>query len=103
MKHQDVLRYQNRLAWFSSIALLCGSAFSSWVKAQDIELPRIDIVGREQNASTRIPGTVDVINQKRMQELQPESLQDVLITVPGVNIRGDDGGLAPFLILVYEA
>lgn len=92
MKHQDILRYRNRLAWFSSIALLCGSSFSSWVKAQDIELPRIDIVGREQNASSKIPGTVDVIDQKRMEELQPQSLQDVLRTVPGVNIRGDEGG-----------
>jgi Fe(3+) dicitrate transport protein len=92
MKHQDVLRYRNRLAWFSSIALLCGSSFSSWVKAQDIELPRIDIVGREQNASSKIPGTVDVIDQKRMEELQPQSLQDVLRTIPGVNIRGDEGG-----------
>jgi Fe(3+) dicitrate transport protein len=92
MKHQDVLRYRNRLAWFSSIALLCGSSFSNWVMAQDIELPRIDIVGREQNASSKIPGTVDVIDQKRMEELQPQSLQDVLRTIPGVNIRGDEGG-----------
>jgi Fe(3+) dicitrate transport protein len=28
-----------------------------------------------------------------MEELQPQSLQDVLRTIPGVNIRGDEGGL----------
>ena len=93
MKHQEVFCSRNRLAWISSFALLYGSAFSSWVKAQDIELPRIDIVGREENALSKIPGTVDVINQKRMEELQPQSLQDVLKTIPGVNIRGDEGGL----------
>jgi Fe(3+) dicitrate transport protein len=71
MKYQDFLRYRNRLSCFSSMALLCGSSFSGWVKAQDIELPRIDIVGREQNAPSKIPGTVDVIDQKRMEELQP--------------------------------
>lgn len=93
MKHQDVFRPRNQLAWLSSIALLYGSSFSAWVKAQDIELPRIDIVGREENALRKIPGTIDVINQKRMEELQPQSLQDVLKTIPGVNVRGDEGGL----------
>ncbi len=93
MKRQDVFRPQNKLAWLSSIALLFGNSFSVLVKAQDIELPRIDIVGRKENALSKIPGTVDVINQKRMEELQPQSLQDVLRTIPGVNVRGDEGGL----------
>ncbi len=93
MKHQVIFRSRNRLAWFSSVALLCGSSFSNWVCAQDIELPRIDIVGREENALSKIPGTVDVITQKKIEELQPQSLQDVLKTIPGVNIRGDEGGL----------
>lgn len=93
MKHQEVFRPRNRLAWFSSFALLYGGSFSVWANPQDIELPRIDIVGREENALSKIPGTVNVINQQRMEELQPQSLQDVLKTVPGVNVRGDEGGL----------
>ncbi len=93
MKHQEVFRPRNRLVWFSSFALLYGGSFSVWANAQEIELPRIDIVGREENALYKIPGTVDVINQQKMEELQPQSLQDVLKTVPGVNVRGDEGGL----------
>jgi Fe(3+) dicitrate transport protein len=93
MKHQEVFCSRNRLAWVSSLALLYGGSFSSWGIAQDLELPRIDIVGREENALSKIPGTVDVINQKKMEELQPQSLQDVLKTIPGVNVRGDEGGL----------
>ena len=93
MKHQEFICFRNKLAWISSFALLYGSSFSNWVKAQDIELPRIDIVGRDENALEKIPGTVDVTNQKKMEELQPQSLQDVLKTIPGVNIRGDEGGL----------
>lgn len=93
MKHQEVFRPRNRLVWFSSFALLYGGSFSVWANTHDIELPRIDIVGREENALYKIPGTVDVINQQRMEELQPQSLQDVLKTVPGVNVRGDEGGL----------
>ncbi|MBU3604942.1 MULTISPECIES: TonB-dependent receptor domain-containing protein [unclassified Polynucleobacter] len=93
MKHQEVFRPRNQLVWLSSFVLLYGGSFSVWANAQDIELPRIDIVGREENALYKIPGTVDVINQQRMEELQPQSLQDVLKTVPGVNVRGDEGGL----------
>ena len=93
MKHLEVFRTRNRLVCFSSLALLFSGSYSALAKAQDIELPRIDIVGREENALRKIPGTVDVINQKKMEELQPQSLQDVLKIVPGVNVRGDEGGL----------
>ncbi|WP_162784989.1 TonB-dependent receptor plug domain-containing protein [Polynucleobacter necessarius] len=68
--------------------MLYGSSSLAWAKDQDIELPKIDIVCSEEYALSKIPGTVDVINQQKMEELQPQSLQDVLRTVPGVNIRG---------------
>jgi Fe(3+) dicitrate transport protein len=84
---------QKKLALASSIALVCGWSFGIDVHAQEMDLPRIDIVGREENARSKIPGTVDVINQKQLEILQPLSLQDALKTVPGVNIRGDEGGL----------
>lgn len=84
---------QQRVALASSIALICGWSLTVDIHAQEIDLPRIDIVGREVNARSKIPGTVDVINQKQLEIMQPLSLQDALKTVPGVNIRGDEGGL----------
>ncbi len=84
---------QQKMALASSIALMCGWSLAIDIHAQEIDLPRIDIVGREVNARSKIPGTVDVINQKQLEILQPLSLQDALKTVPGVNIRGDEGGL----------
>ncbi len=84
---------QKKVALASSIALVCGWSFTIDIHAQEIDLPRIDIVGRKENARSQIPGTVDVINQKQLEILQPLSLQDALKTVPGVNIRGDEGGL----------
>lgn len=84
---------QQRVVLASSIALTFGWSLAIDIHAQEINLPRIDIVGRELNARSKIPGTVDVINQKRLEILQPLSLQDALKTVPGVNIRGDEGGL----------
>lgn len=84
---------QQKVALASSIVLICGWSFAIDIHAQEIDLPRIDIVGREVNSRSKIPGTVDVINQKQLEILQPLSLQDALKTVPGVNIRGDEGGL----------
>ena len=84
---------QQQLALASSIALICGWSCAIDIHAQEIDLPRIDIVGREVNARSKIPGTVDVINQRQLEILQPLSLQDALKTIPGVNIRGDEGGL----------
>ena len=84
---------QQKRAWASSFALAYGCAISFGTYAQDIDLPRMDIVGREENARSKIPGTVDVINQQQLEALQPLSLQDALKTLPGVNVRGDEGGL----------
>lgn len=84
---------QKKKVLASSIALVCGWSFAVNIHAQEIDLPRIDIVGREENARSKIPGTVDVINQKQLEILQPLSLQDALKTIPGVTIRGDEGGL----------
>jgi Fe(3+) dicitrate transport protein len=84
---------QQKVAWASSIALVCGWSLAIDIHAQEIDLPRMDIVGREVNARSKIPGTVDVINQQQLEILQPLSLQDALKTVPGVNVRGDEGGL----------
>lgn len=84
---------QQGMALASSALLAYGGTLAMSAFAQDIELPRIDIVGQEENARSKIPGTVDVINQKQLEILQPLSLQDALKTVPGVNIRGDEGGL----------
>lgn len=84
---------QQGMALASSALLAYGGTLAMSVYAQDVELPRMDIVGREESARSKIPGTVDVINQQQLEILQPLSLQDALKTVPGVNIRGDEGGL----------
>lgn len=84
---------QQGMVLASSALLAYGGTLAMSACAQDVELPRIDIVGREENALSKIPGTVDVINQQQLEILQPLSLQDALKTVPGVNIRGDEGGL----------
>jgi Fe(3+) dicitrate transport protein len=77
---------QGKVAWASRIALACGCSLAFSIYAKEVELPRLDIVGREENARSKIPGTVDVINQQQLELLQPLSIQDALKTVPGVNV-----------------
>ena len=84
---------QKKMEYAVSVVLAYGCSLSFGASAQDLDLPRIDIVGREDNARSKIPGTIDVINQQQLDILQPLSLQDALKTVPGVNVRGDEGGL----------
>ncbi|BDX21975.1 TonB-dependent receptor [Polynucleobacter sp. TUM22923] len=82
-----------KLAWAPRLALALGCSALTCANAQEMDLPRIDIVGKEANALSKIPGTVDIINQKQLEILQPLSLQDALKTVPGVHVRGDEGAL----------
>lgn len=84
---------RKKVALALSMVMVYGWSFAKVIHAKEIDLPRIDIVGREENARSKIPGTVDVINQRQLEILQPLSLQDALKTVPGINIRGDEGGL----------
>ena len=48
MKCQDVFRPQNKLAWLSSIAVLCGSSFSVLVKAQILSYPELILLGERR-------------------------------------------------------
>jgi Fe(3+) dicitrate transport protein len=77
-----------------AISTLVASSMCSPLSAQiqEIELPRIDIVEQRGGSISKIPGTIDVLTKKELEILQPLSLQDALKTVPGVFIRGGEGG-----------
>ncbi len=77
-----------------AISTLVASGMCSPLSAQiqEIELPRIDIVEQRGGSISKIPGTIDVLTKKELEILQPLSLQDALKTVPGVFVRGGEGG-----------
>lgn len=83
---------KKKIALAASALMASGLCMPVLAQTQEIELPRIDIVGQGDKATSKIPGTVDVITQKELEILQPLSLQDALKTVPGVTVRGDEGG-----------
>ncbi|MEY3747423.1 MAG: hypothetical protein RL194_882 [Pseudomonadota bacterium] len=59
--------------------------------AAEIQLPRIDVIGEQENAVAKQPGSVAIITEEELQLQQPLSVQDALKSVPGVVIREEEG------------
>ncbi len=77
----------------SKIALAIASVFVFQLPAiaTEIELPRIDVVGKGEQAISKQPGSVAVIEQEELALKQPLSTQDALKAIPGVVIREEEG------------
>lgn len=52
--------------------------------------PRVDVVGPALRALDRVPGSATVVRREDLQQLAPQNAGDVLRTVPGVNVVGED-------------
>ena len=52
--------------------------------------PRVDVVGEAPRALDRTPGSATVIRREDLVQLAPQSGGDVLRTVPGLNVLGED-------------
>lgn len=61
------------------------------VMATEIALPRIDVIGKSEQAIAKQPGSVAVIEQEALELMQPLSAQDALKSVPGVVVREEEG------------
>ncbi|MDO9050259.1 MAG: TonB-dependent siderophore receptor [Methylotenera sp.] len=59
--------------------------------ANEITLPRIDVIGVGEHAVAKQPGSVAIIKQEKLELLQPLSTQDALKSVPGIVIREEEG------------
>jgi len=74
-----------------ALALTAALAFPLQPLAAEIELPRIDVVGEDEQAVARQPGSVAIIDKEELELLQPLSVQDALKSVPGVVVREEEG------------
>ncbi len=59
--------------------------------ATEIELPRINVIGKGEQAITKQPGSVAIIKLEELELKQPLSTQDALKTIPGLVIREEEG------------
>lgn len=59
--------------------------------AAEIQLPRIDVIGEQEDAIAKQPGSVAIITEEELELQQPLSVQDALKSVPGVVIREEEG------------
>jgi Fe(3+) dicitrate transport protein len=80
---------KNRL--FVSLLIGAMGYAHSPLMAQEIELPSINVIDRQEGGASSIPGAIDIISPEEMEMIQPASLQDALKTVPGVNARDEEG------------
>lgn len=68
-------------------ALAEGSADAD---ADSVVLPRIEVVGQSLDLPILIPGSVDVVTQAQLDQIQPRSTEDVLRRVPGIFIKREE-------------
>jgi Fe(3+) dicitrate transport protein len=61
------------------------------VMADEINLPRINVIGSDDQAISKLPGSVAVIDKEALALKQPLSTQDALKAVPGIVIREEEG------------
>lgn len=74
-----------------ALALTAALSFPLQPLAAEIELPRIDVVGEDEQAVAKQPGSVAIIDKEELELLQPLSVQDALKSVPGVVVREEEG------------
>lgn len=65
--------------------------FSLSAQANELNLPRIDVIGNDEQALGKLPGAVAVIEKEALELKQPISTQDALKAVPGIVIREEEG------------
>ncbi len=77
----------------TSLALAVAVAlnFPAEVLAAEVQLPRIDVVGEDEQAIAKQPGSVAIIDEEQLANMQPLSTQDALKSVPGIVVREEEG------------
>ncbi len=80
------------LALAVSLAVLAlgtaGGAHAAAAAA--VGLPRIDVVGSNDDDTHRIPGAVSVISAEDIDQIQPRSTEDLLRRVTGIHIKREE-------------
>lgn len=60
-------------------------------KTDPIAIPQIDVIGRKASALDNVPGSGSIVDQRRLDEIKPSDAGEVLRTLPGLNVVGEDG------------
>ena len=74
-----------------ALAVAAAISFPAHALAAEIELPRIDVVGEDEQAIARQPGSVAIVTREELELTQPLSVQDALKSVPGIVVREEEG------------
>lgn len=81
----------NRLAMALGVALLTtGVPAFAESDSDAVVLPRIEVIGQADGQAILIPGSVDIITQDQLDQIQPRSTEDMLRRVPGIFIKREE-------------
>ena len=81
-----------RLLWCVGLSIAMGGGSSLRAEERDdagIRLDTITVLGRRQDASL-LPGSVAVVTEEMIRQVQPRSTEDVLRRVPGIYVKGEE-------------
>jgi Fe(3+) dicitrate transport protein len=86
---QDFLRPTPLARAVFMATLGVGSAVAA-AEPVDLNLPRINVVGKAEDATKLIPGSVTVLTAEDIDQIQPRSTEDLLRRVPGIYIKREE-------------
>ena len=72
------------------LALAAALQSPSLALAEDRTLPRIDVIVGGEEAISKQPGSVSIVDSEQLERTQPLSTEDALRRVPGVHIKGEE-------------
>ena len=72
------------------LAVAAAMQIPMMVQADDIVLPRIDVIAGGEDAIAKQAGAVTIVSPADLERTQPLSTEDALRSVPGVHIKGEE-------------
>jgi Fe(3+) dicitrate transport protein len=73
-----------------ALALAIAAVLAPAAVADEVRLPRIDVVGESEQDVARHPGSVAIVTKDELELQQPRSTEEALKTVPGVVIKPEE-------------
>jgi len=73
-----------------ALALAIAAALAPAAVADEVRLPRIDVVGESEQDVAKQPGSVAIVTKEALELQQPHSTEEALKAVPGVVIKPEE-------------
>lgn len=83
-------RFRNSAAPRALALAIAAALAPAAVSADEVRLPRIDVVGESEQDVAKQPGAVAIVTKEELELQQPRSTEEALRSVPGVVIKPEE-------------